>query len=390
MTGEFAALLASARTAPSSASSGRLSAPHAGFDWSAFTRLAQRHEVVPLVYSHWKRYCPDFAPSPVMSEFASQARANGQQNIILTGALVRLLEAFQRAGIVAVPYKGPVLALSAYGDSALRQCCDLDVMLRPEDVWRAAELAAGQGYEPVAPLPAPADRHGFLATRYHIEFVRADRLVHVELHWSFSQEEYRAALDTAPLWTRLSSVRLAGVEFPAFAPEDLLLVLCLHGAKHAWRRLKWICDVSELRARHPDLDVAVHRAARQAGSERIVALGVGLAADLLGASPWKGPPLQDSALVAPLVVRIREQLALERVQPLESLAVLLASRQTPAERRRLLTLWIQDHIKPTDKDRSAVALPRALSWLYYVIRPIRLLGQYSWKPLRHLAGGLRR
>ncbi|MCA9471117.1 MAG: nucleotidyltransferase family protein [Nitrospira sp.] len=28
--------------------------------------------------------------------------------------------------------------------------------------------------------------------------------------------------------------------------EELLLILCVHGSKHVWEELKWVCDVTEL------------------------------------------------------------------------------------------------------------------------------------------------
>ncbi|MEO8342158.1 MAG: nucleotidyltransferase family protein, partial [Nitrospirota bacterium] len=30
------------------------------------------------------------------------------------------------------------------------------------------------------------------------------------------------------------------------APEEFLIILCLHGSKHGWERLKWVADVAEL------------------------------------------------------------------------------------------------------------------------------------------------
>jgi hypothetical protein len=31
-------------------------------------------------------------------------------------------------------------------------------------------------------------------------------------------------------------------------------VLCVHGSKHAWEQLKWVCDVAEVIRSHPNLD----------------------------------------------------------------------------------------------------------------------------------------
>ena len=40
----------------------------------------------------------------------------------------------------------------------------------------------------------------------------------------------------------------------SLAPEDNLLLLCMHGAKHCWSRLERVCDVAELITSHSNLD----------------------------------------------------------------------------------------------------------------------------------------
>jgi len=57
-----------------------------------------------------------------------------------TGPILRL---FRSEGIVALPYKGPVLAAQAYGDVLLRQFDDVDIIVpgpgHGEGPWRNAE-----------------------------------------------------------------------------------------------------------------------------------------------------------------------------------------------------------------------------------------------------------
>jgi len=66
--------------------------------------------------------------------------------------------------------------------------------------------------------------------------------------------------------------------------EDTLLLLCMHGAKHCWSRLAWICDLAELigSRSNMDWDALVDRAAA-CGAERMLYLGLNLASDFLGA-----------------------------------------------------------------------------------------------------------
>jgi putative nucleotidyltransferase-like protein len=48
--------------------------------------------------------------------------------------------------------------------------------------------------------------------------------------------------------------RPGGQTVMTLSPEDLLVYLCAHGAKHVWEKLIWIVDVAGLINRHSDPD----------------------------------------------------------------------------------------------------------------------------------------
>ncbi len=73
-------------------------------------------------------------------------------NILLTHELQKLLALFADNDVRAVPYKGPALALQLYGNVALRQFSDLDILVHPRDVLRARDLLLAEGYAQLPPL----------------------------------------------------------------------------------------------------------------------------------------------------------------------------------------------------------------------------------------------
>ena len=78
---------------------------------------------------------------------------------------------------------------------------------------------------------------------------------------------------------------LAGAEVPDMSPEINLLMLCMHGSKHMWSRLLWICDVAQLLASSPSLDwKEVTDEAKEAGLSRTLALGILLSHRVTGAT----------------------------------------------------------------------------------------------------------
>jgi len=46
-----------------------------------------------------------------------------------------------------IPYKGPTLALAVYGNLALREFTDLDILVQTQNVRQAAELLKDRGYQ---------------------------------------------------------------------------------------------------------------------------------------------------------------------------------------------------------------------------------------------------
>src|SRR5438309_495022 len=98
-------------------------------DWQYLIQTALNHGVMPLLYWQLNKICPEALPNEVANDLRQHFHTNAWHNIILSRELLRLLSLFETHGIPAIPYKGPALAASAYGNLSLRQFCDLDVLL---------------------------------------------------------------------------------------------------------------------------------------------------------------------------------------------------------------------------------------------------------------------
>jgi hypothetical protein len=61
-------------------------------------------------------------------------------NLFLEKELLTLLDTFKANNIMAVPFKGPLLAVAIYGDMLLRECGDLDFLIKRKDVRIAINL----------------------------------------------------------------------------------------------------------------------------------------------------------------------------------------------------------------------------------------------------------
>lgn len=375
---EVELLLCCARSRPETADAGRIRAlVQAGLDWEHLLALADRHGTLPLLYWNLNALCPEALPEATLARLRAFFQANARRNLFLTGELVALLRLLEAAGITAVPFKGPVLAASVYGNLALRQFSDLDILVQERDVPRATELLVSQGYRSWAGEARPAHQR-------ERKFTHDGKGVAVDLHWGFTNRHIPFALDLERLWERLEPIALAGATLHTLAPEDLLLVLCVHGSKHAipWEGLNWIGDVAELFAARPELDWGrVTEQARQLGSQRMLHLGLRLARDLLDAplSAAIQEKVEADRPAAALAARVRTYLFAPA-----SASCRFAGRHAFQLRMRerwrdrfSYTLLLRHEMRPNARDREWVPLPGVLSFLHYPLRSLRLVREYG-------------
>jgi len=355
-------------------------------DWAYLIQTALRHATMPLLYRSLVTASPQAVPRATLDELRDHFHSNARRNFVLTGELFKCLGLLGAHGIPAVPYRGPVLAASLYGDFSLRQFADLDILVHKKDVIRARDTLISQGYRPEFQLTG-AQEAAYLRSQSEYKVMHDEGLVIVEIHWRITERYFSFPLDPDQLWERLEPVSLAGREVRTFSPEDLLLILCAHGTKHLWERLGWICDVAKLLCAHQAMDwQRVMEQACALGGERMLFLGLFLANDLLGA-PFPEEVLQ-KVQADPAVVSLARQVcewlwhdAHERPGDLESCLFHLRARERPQDRIRYC---VRLAVTTTPGDWALVRLPSPLFPLHYVLRPIRLVGKYGPGLLRRL------
>lgn len=237
--------------------------------------------MLSLLYSNLKALCPDAVPEATLNELQDHFNTNAARNLFVTHELLILLDLFDRHGIQAIPFKGPTLAASAYGDLCLRTFGDLDILVRKQDVLVAEDLLISQGYCPKPPIES-ASKTDDLEWMNADSFVSEDRRIGIDLHWEIAEKFYFLPLDTERFWEHVYPVSLIGTTVHSFSIETMLLILCVQGAKDGWKSLKHICDVAELlRVPRPIDWKGLMEQCSRAGAKRIVALGLLLANEVL-------------------------------------------------------------------------------------------------------------
>ncbi len=334
-------------------------------------RLAHRHALLPLLHRGLEGL--EGVPEGLSRRLRDDYRKNGTRNVLLAGELARVSKALKAEGVGALAYKGPALALQAYGDLRLRRFVDLDVVVRREDARRAGEVLGSLGY--AKPEGLTESHEQFLLRHQHaLAYTRDRGLLMVELHWEVAPAHFAAYALGEGVWARDAAVELYGSPVRCLSTEDLLVALAVHGTKHLWERLAWLCDVAALVNSHPELDwPLVRRLAREARVERMVNLALRLARGLLGAKLPEDilAELDDGVLKGLSAEVASAMFAGSEYVPVGLVRNARFNMRARARMRERLD-YLRFILTPTDGDLTALRLPAWMSFAYYLLRPLRL------------------
>jgi hypothetical protein len=353
-------------------------------NWERVLSLCLRHGLLPLVRRPLSAF-PELVPAAAHVAFARAHVASAARGASLTHELGRLLRLLEGAGVEALAYKGPAMAVQLYGDVQARAFLDLDLLVRPRDFGRCRALLLESGYAPMhdglKPTPAAVSRR----SECDESFVHADTRVLVELHWAATPPYFSFPLSTEALFER--RVRVEAPELSALAPcpEDLLLLLAVNGTKDTWARLETIVALAALVRRHPKLawTAALDRAA-ELHARRMVHVGLLLARRLLGTTV-PGEMMREvdddhaaAALAEDAIMRLDREDSGGPTGLVSRSLFILRSRERLNDRLRFCALRA---LTPTRLDAAALPLPDPLWPVYYLVRPWRLLRQQVTRPI---------
>jgi hypothetical protein len=338
--------------------------------------MARAHGVTPLLYRTVSATCPGAIPEAILDELRNHFYANAGRNLFLTKELLKLLQFLEAHKLGAIPYKGPVLAAGIYGNVAFREFGDLDILVCERNYLAVQQLLMTRGY--------------CLTKQFESELTLVDPTgsFAVDLHQGMTARDFSCPLTFEYLSGRLQRTILGGTDVPTLSPSDTLLMLAIQITKDygsQYFQLAKICDVAELLRAHPQLDmVEVVRQARRRGGERMLLYSLRLANKLLGA-----------VLPKEILREVRFHPAIDRLVDYTGGQLFgegdggVAEQLTVDDFRWLVRerlrdklypyylRYVKDVIVPCELDRRLLPLPRQLSFLYYLIRPVRLIGKHS-------------
>ena len=338
------------------------------FEWHQMFKQAGYHVVRPLVYQYFYRKAFDGVPQQAHEELSTFIRHNLVSTTLLASNLPKVLSILRARGVLALPYKGPVLASILYGDAALREFSDLDILIHPVDTEPAYQALTDAGFT-ATPSLNPKIREAFFHSSTACEFMAPTSVFRVELHWKNNGRSVHEFPEDW-FWNEKQKVMLGDVDVETVPLITHLLMLCIHGSKHGWSRLGYLCDIASLVQKYPELDWQIFWSrARSCGAEKMCTLAFNLVEKLLGMP-------MPAAMELPIHTHGLEDLVLASLQ-------LMKNESEPGAR---YALQLQDSFHgrvrflarmgftPGIREYSMFNLPRNLHFLYSVIRAIRMAG----------------
>ena len=262
-------------------------------DWARFVRTARYHRVQGLV---WKSLSPlgTRIPPDVATAIGSDAREIAVANLRIAVESRELRDAFAEAGVALLFLKGLTVGGLAYGDASLKMGWDIDLLIDPAQLEKAAGVMRGRGFRLV--IPAAAERlQPWHRLRKDSEWINP-RGIHVELHTRLA--ENRRLIPEIAVHSPSRDVAVAaGIALPTLRHDDLHAYLCVHGASSLWFRLKWITDLAAILDQVDQPEIArLHARAGEQGVGRASAAALLLADALFGTlsvSPLRSALMRD-------------------------------------------------------------------------------------------------
>ena len=345
-------------------------------DWIATLRLADQHGLISLLYQNLAPL-HDVVPPAVLASLRQSYERNIHKSLFLTRELIRVLDCLGGLGIDVVPYKGVVLSKVYYGDMALRQSGDLDLFVRRQDVTRIESAVRALGYTPRVLIPEDAERN-YIDSGYECTFDSAAGINLLELQWALQPRFYAVDFDMNGLFERAVTVSVADRYMKTPSPEDLLLILSAHAAKHVWGRLIWLCDIAQIIKRQNLNWDWIHSQSQELGIQRILHITLRLMHRFL-ATPMPAR-IKDAVLADRAALDFTERIAASvaagvtyEEEKLSYFRLMMRLRERPLDRLRFLARLT---LTPGPGEWEVVRLPKSLFGFYRLVRLGRLAARW--------------
>ena len=199
--------------------------PRQEVDFAQVLELAQDHSVLPLVGAAISK-SPDLGlPGDMVTSLVQITRGSALTNYMRRRQVLKLLEAFEAAGIQAILLKGYAIS-DLYAEPDFRISCDTDIYVKMEDETKALMLLSDHG---CSVTPRTPISHHALCEHPQMGHIELHVLLHdeiVEDVWFSKMKDQDLVQEAYEKWSTPEGSYLA------LGRTDHLIFLTLHMIKH--------------------------------------------------------------------------------------------------------------------------------------------------------------
>lgn len=350
-------------------------------DWVTFMALCRGHRIRPVVYKviGASASLPVAIGKKIRDEQATLVMTNWK----LAMETERIISVMKDNGIEMIPYKGTAFSKQFYGDLVSRESSDIDIIIQQKDLTKAAILLKKDGY-----LPEMEDAYHYLGDRFYDyykdynlnKFKNGSRVFHLELHWAIAEK----FIGLSPriddyLYHRNRQINLVKADMAVMDDTAHFSAILIHHAlKDNFAQLKNVLDLSQaikqpaIQAYAPQLIYSFHIY----HLNKALSISNFLTRELMGVSFGK---ISEEQIDGDTASYFKNQVCATasaeypngQTQFLKWMSDTVLLQDTYLRRIRFYLICFKYRFIPGIKDFRTFHFPKALFFLYYLVKPFR-------------------
>ena len=332
--------------------------------------MTYSHGVFPLVYNILKIY-DSLIPNEKLSYMKKINMDIVKENMLMTSELIKVMKLFKENDIESIAFKGPTLSQNAYGNISLRQYCDLDILLKKDDVYKVYDLLKDE-YERSLKLTSSQEKIWFKYA--HDLGLSNEKGIHIEFHWSMFDSDHPINLGNIDFFEDRTITNINNNNINTISNEKFLIYLCVHGAKHLFERIEWVSDIDRFIKTQKINWEKVENIIKNDNSERFFLLGLFLSKLLFETKLSKNYEDKFDKEYESISSHIFDTWnGKEKSDNKSNMKYMLKLFVSRSDKLKYLNKM---YFKPTFTEYWYINFPKPLYFLYYPLRQYLLLKKY--------------
>ncbi len=359
-------------------------------DWTEFYTNCRKQKLRPIVYRILLKI---ELPEPIKKSLRNDLNRLTLQSFEQAKETERIIFICKENGINLIPYKGTAFSKQFFGNISMRESSDIDLIIAPDNLPKAIETLERDGYSPYQKEYYEWVRHeNFIQLHKDFSFDKHEgsaRIHHVELHYNIiSKTTYLPDRSNSFHTNQTTDYQLFQKEVNCLLPVAHFRAVALHHMlMDNMGYLKTVVDFAQMKVQIEDLQNKNELSAdeihilKTMGEQYNLPLIHNTINDLLGIKAAnQGTKKIKNKLINRILngdyrkVRKNDSPLFDTISftytHLKYSSYFYAKE---TDRSKYLLKSILSFMRPQPEDCLAINLPKNLYFLYYFIRPFRLL-----------------